>query len=893
MVRFDIKDLNGHWESVLSKFGIDTYPGARTKGQGPCPIPGCGGTDRFHYTNKHNNGTWLCRQCTPNGSTGFNLLAKAKGWDPKRTYQELKEQFGSKRGAPMADKKKQKNDINFKPLPIPEGEEWDFHSLTNRKRKYTFIAAWDWMNLDGTRFGYLARLQFRDTKLVWQVCYGTSTEGTGWHQVAMRGKPLVNLQAITEATKKILVVEGEKTAYATQELMGDKWAVICVQGGSSHEKVSNLTPLIETELPVYFWADNDSNKASQKHMQRLVDAGINGSIVDLDVALEPHYKDGWDLADAIIEGWTREDVEKTIFTHAVEAKPTPRTEAKQAVLAAQEDSFTARDELIKKVKPLGVYQGKYVFYPKTTKAIKLVSDTQLASRGTVLSMCGRAELYKCFPKTSESGSVSINYEAATDFLMNECSKQGLFSPSMTRGVGVWRDRLGKDIVINTGTELIVNGVNTGYDDYKTSRLYQELGQRVINIQDIATEEDLEIIKTTVNCINWTDPFHGVLILGFLVQACIAPTCRWRSHLWLNGVQGCGKSFFQHSFVRPLLGSLCLGVDSETTAAGIRQKLGANAFAVSFDEAEVRTEADNRRMRQILSLARVASSDEGATIKGSAGGEAIEYRSQSCFVMSSVKPFLEQQSDITRFALLELKAPEGEYSSEGDKFRLLQECCDSVDNAFSSRFIAYSISKVSEIDVLLPLVKTELHKFKLTQRLVDQFSQLIACAMVIVRPVELELWIKKLSVSFDQIKQLMESSEEEDCLGNLMNKFIKVPMKIGQREVPLRTAIDMARKGISQDFEPEEIRDTLLSLGIKIEGPNVLIANNSENLHALIGYPNWSKLLRNIPGVAASKNTKNFGNLKQRASVIPLQLITQDKFLSINGDNSENIETVEF
>ena len=87
--QFDIKELDGRWQSVLADFGItvDTKPGK--------PCPACGGKDRFHYTDKHRNGTYICRHCTPEGSDGVGLIAKVKGIDRKQAYKDIATRYGT------------------------------------------------------------------------------------------------------------------------------------------------------------------------------------------------------------------------------------------------------------------------------------------------------------------------------------------------------------------------------------------------------------------------------------------------------------------------------------------------------------------------------------------------------------------------------------------------------------------------------------------------------------------------------------------------------------------------------------------------------------------------------------------------------------------------------
>lgn len=64
-----------HWSSLLPACGVNVPERGK---HGTCPV--CGGTDRFHFIDDHNNGNWYCRQCDePNHGDGLDLIAKVKG----------------------------------------------------------------------------------------------------------------------------------------------------------------------------------------------------------------------------------------------------------------------------------------------------------------------------------------------------------------------------------------------------------------------------------------------------------------------------------------------------------------------------------------------------------------------------------------------------------------------------------------------------------------------------------------------------------------------------------------------------------------------------------------------------------------------------------------------
>src|SRR5450631_927674 len=65
---------NGSWMSILERLGVDR----KVLGKRNQPCPGCGGKDRFQFTDKYDDGNYICRGCGP--GDGFALLELCLGW---------------------------------------------------------------------------------------------------------------------------------------------------------------------------------------------------------------------------------------------------------------------------------------------------------------------------------------------------------------------------------------------------------------------------------------------------------------------------------------------------------------------------------------------------------------------------------------------------------------------------------------------------------------------------------------------------------------------------------------------------------------------------------------------------------------------------------------------
>lgn len=66
----------GKWRSILPQLGVDTK--FLTGKHGPCPVPSCGGKDRFRFTDYQQSGGHVCNACGK--GDGVELLCKVNGW---------------------------------------------------------------------------------------------------------------------------------------------------------------------------------------------------------------------------------------------------------------------------------------------------------------------------------------------------------------------------------------------------------------------------------------------------------------------------------------------------------------------------------------------------------------------------------------------------------------------------------------------------------------------------------------------------------------------------------------------------------------------------------------------------------------------------------------------
>ena len=82
---------HGRWTSILGALGVDER--LLNKKNQPCPIAGCGGKDRFQYTDKFGEGNYFCRSCGSGG--GFRLAQAVLGLRGGELLDRLERHLGS------------------------------------------------------------------------------------------------------------------------------------------------------------------------------------------------------------------------------------------------------------------------------------------------------------------------------------------------------------------------------------------------------------------------------------------------------------------------------------------------------------------------------------------------------------------------------------------------------------------------------------------------------------------------------------------------------------------------------------------------------------------------------------------------------------------------------
>jgi putative DNA primase/helicase len=855
-----VDHAQGRWFEILSAIGgiPNHYLDNNHK-----PCPSCrDGDDRFRFDDLDGNGTWFCSHCggrdgAGGGGTGMSLLMRVKGWEFKEAARAVEDFLGIPR--PSTSKP-------VAPRPIKPPTDATPPALDGASQQ------WCYTDAVGQPLFWIQRVNRPNGDKIFRP--RTWVAGTGWQGEKGTAwpapRPLYNLAALhARPTTQVIVCEGEKAADRAQELFPSLVAVAWPNGAQSVAKV-DWSPL--TGRNILLWPDNDDEgrKAMEKAAALIPSPGKL-----LTINAPPGAPEKWDIADA---EWTpAEALAYVKANHRPMELPQPEPET----IAIPEPEPTPEP-----IKPsaggyftcLGFDADGYYYQPRSTGQVVRLSRS--SHTGTNLVAIAPLAYYE----TLYPGKQGINWTWAAASLFEQQAAAGVYSPDRIRGRGAWWDQ-GRT-VLHMGDRLVVDGDAIPITrSFKSAYLYQRSAALTGpgNASPLTDEEALAICELAER-FHWEVPASGLLLAGWVTLAPICGALRWRPHIWLTASAGSGKSAILDRYVSPLLSDMGLHVAGNTSEAGLRQTLRADALPVVFDEAESNEKADQTRMQSILALARVASSESHAhMLKGSPGGDVTRFTIRSMFMMSSIATALKQGADRSRFAQLTLRnpteLPKAERTAHWEALDRDLERCIGPDAA--KRLLARTMALIPTIRASVAVfTRVAAERFD-SQRLGDQYGTLLAGAWSLMssEPVTTEQARALIDQNnWEPYSQTTEVPDEERCIQHILQHQVRVETDHGTHTRTLGELVGISSKGeMSFDIPSNIAEGTLGRYGLKVEGDALLISNTAQAIASILrdtawGH-SWGTLLARLPG-ATKPGVVRFKGLgaTSRAVRIPLDTL---------------------
>lgn len=431
----------------------------------------------------------------------------------------------------------------------------------------------------------------------------------------------------------------------------------------------------------------------------------------------------------------------------------------------------------------------------------------------------------------KDGNIKVSWPDVRLDLVGKCHEKGVFTPDNIRGLGLWLEE-NQTYVINNGR------VALGQPDESKYYYIKKRGFNLVKNPNIEPAYNFCKMLAEIHC---KKPIGNAYLVAWWVQSHIFPVLPWRFHLWLTGSRGTGKSTILKYFKQS---SPFTQMVQDTTAAGLRQKFGSDMKAILYDEAE----PTNKKVPSAIDLARESSSNDGAkTLRGTAGGKAIEHNTQMNFLFSSIQTPNMQAADKSRFLEVELASIKGQPL---ERHKEMQEIAKAVEYK-PMDFFSWAVNHLDFVEKAKEAATDKLRGDKIDARQADTLSTVIACISIFdAENGTPEQAVEKVMATYDFFNtEYVDESKIDDselALDELMD--IIIDMKTSDTVASAVSELRLLYKNSADKEELETFKNLIKPLaahGMKYlhEKNALFIYHKNRNLiRKMDKYPNFADVM---------------------------------------------------
>jgi putative DNA primase/helicase len=880
--KIDFEQINATALAALETLVSEWFPNGTREGH-EYKIGSLSGEPGRSLSINLRTGAWKDFASDAGGSDPISLLAAIRSVSMLDSARELGERLRTGiTSSGVSAAPKPGDATTWNPIvPVPETAP----APTFRHHKFgQHSAEWAYRTSEGGLIGYIVRFDLPDGgKDVVPRCYCQNADGKReWRWLSFaKPRPLYGLDLLAKKPNAgVIIVEGEKAADAARKICPG--VVVTWPGGGKAVRYADWSPLAGRK--VIIWPDRDEPgiAAAQSIAKALAPLAQSVRVITPPAG----ESNGWDLADALAEGWDKARVVEFLKPKAApesELDPVPYPHEPPPGWDAPADfappTVIRHDDRLSDLpfRILGVDGDQFFYMPDRGHQIVSLSASS-HSKPNLMRLaplqCWEAE----FP--AKSGA---DWDCAVNALIQKSQTMPKFDPRRIRGRGCWID--GKDVVFHAGDRLVVNGRHVEIPDYRSSvrAIYEGALEIEVDSADHAPNAEAAKVIELCEMLSWERPLYGKLLAGWLALAPVSGALAWRPHLWVTGPSGSGKSWTVANIIQPLVGETALHVQGNTSEAGIRGQLGSDALPVVFDEAESEDKQSQQRFNGVLELARQASTETGAGIvKGTAQGGSITYLIRSCFLFASIGVAAVKKADVSRITVLPLTkntGPEGQEQFEAIK--ALWRATIGQDG-YCERIRSRSLRHAMIIRANAEIFSGVAVEFTGDKRSADQIGTLLAGAFSLTSTREItkeaaRSWMAKQDWSGFKSEEI--DNDESQCLSHLFAASLRFELN-GAHYVRSVSEIVEDVLSIRDDtvFESDakrkhDLQQTLIRHGMRMDDGGLYIANRHQALEGIYSDTPWAGAkwrlqLERVPG-ARRVDTMSFGkHVRQRAVFVP-------------------------
>lgn len=466
--------------------------------------------------------------------------------------------------------------------------------------------------------------------------------------------------------------------------------------------------------------------------------------------------------------------------------------------------------------PLGVSAGNPIVFDTTSQAILDISKTP-ASTGKL----GEAALIAFGGmRTSEKGkALGPDWEKAFFYLQEVCRAKGAFYQEHTRGPGLW-------------LEGDCPKYHDGKKFEKTDHCYIGDPKGFVAPQEGNLLEYAQVFFIELYQAYGKDTAFA--LLGFVVSALSGGSIAWRSHIWITGQRGVGKTTVW-KILKEIFDGHAVAVEGRSSAAGIRQQVKASSRPILIDEAEPKSMRGEGQ--GLLMLAR-SSSSGSEQVLGTPDGRGFSFRLNSGFCFGSINPPDLNAADASRFHVVRLSRRPGGREPRFSKGFLVR---------FGQVILHALIHDHSRLLESLETAKGQLGQVE--ERLKDTIGTLVGSAAFVMPA------LAEVEFGYDK------SSFTQDDAQDLLHKILSAQVR---QDISMAMALaDPTKSGAAEAF------------GVKVIGSEcgkfLFISGSNDPLKKAAGLAgNYLEVLSRLPGARKGHKAK-VGGRSIRGLALPLDL----------------------
>lgn len=700
-----------------------------------------------------------------------------------------------------------------------------------------------------------------------------------WYQgIVDKDRVIYNLRdIISKKDKTIIIVDEPKMVEAASKYFPN-YAIASWQGGLKCPNKTNWS-FVAGRKVIMFPSNNDGSVAAHEKIAEILrNRGSYVRIIDIS-----SMDKGWTIYDALQMGTSQKDIIDFVKNNIKEFSPKIKDEIIDPEIIIKKDKRKViYDDSF--FRCLGVRSDSHYFYNKNTSQIVEFRPSYYDSKH-LISLAPLSWWQTKYPARKDG----VDWLLATDDLCRIQEKIGVFDNTKIRGRGAWFDN-GRT-VLHLGNIMYTDGRLIDVDKFESDYFYEKAPSLAVKIQSSLPATDSRRLIDLCRLIRWENPYYGDILAGWMFSALVCGAMSFRSHLYMIGAAGTGKSWVLDNIVKPIMGKMALSISSKSTEAGIRDQLGGDIRPVIFDEAEAENNNDKVRMQAIFDLARNGSSENAdAIVKFGA-----KYVCRSAFLFASINSSMSKTADLSRTAFIKLaNAPtrksDDAKRQDNNNFRKLEsEASRLLTDEYCRCLLSRAIALVPILRKSHRIIADLAAKEFGSRRLGDQMAMVISglwglqSDQVISEAVARSL-IEQTCIQSDKA-DLDDQTQEEKALDHLLFSNIETQTKLGVKHYILSLLISIiSGHDDVEGLNASEVKQDLASKGIILSNIGskqyMFLAVNKAALPSKIFNDTewsygWQDALLRIEGVEKTSNRYFCRTLTSKAIAVPLDYIIKD------------------